>query len=53
MIAKMIEKLENWEDKWENKIYESPTKTIIAGAIMAGLSYVGFWAIYILHNAFK
>jgi len=48
MIAKMIEKIENWE----NKIYESPTKIVIAGAIMAGLSYVSFWAIYILHNAF-
>ena len=48
MIAKMIEKFEKWEDK----IYESPTTTVIAGAIMAGLSYVGFWAIYILHNAF-
>jgi len=49
MIAKMIEKFEKWEDK----IYESPTKIVIAGAIMAGLSYVGFWAIYILYNAFK
>ena len=48
MIVRMIKKF----DEWEDRIYESPTRIIIASAIMAGLSYVGFWAIYILHNAF-